>query len=173
MPYLFTCQRALRAYVLKCQRALRVYVLPCQRALRAYVLTCRRALRASVRTCLECLRAHVPTCLACSCAKVPYVLTCNVPCVSTCSCAIKSTKISFQWHVLVLLLYFLDFCEIYMKSPLYEEYTTSRYVSRNIYFENLLVHSCISLIKQKLLTCYDKLSAIWHGFCLGRTESYF
>ena len=40
VPYVLTCQRALRAYVLTCQRVLRAYVLTSQRALRAYVLTC-------------------------------------------------------------------------------------------------------------------------------------
>ena len=29
VPYVLTCQRALRAYVLTCQRALRAYVLTC------------------------------------------------------------------------------------------------------------------------------------------------
>ena len=36
----FTCQRALRAYVPMRERVLRAYVLTCQRALRAHVPTC-------------------------------------------------------------------------------------------------------------------------------------
>ena len=59
VPYVLTCQRALRAYVLTCQRALRAYMLTCQRALCAYVLTCQRALRAYV---LRCQHAYVLMC---------------------------------------------------------------------------------------------------------------
>ena len=44
VPYVLTCQRALRAYVFTCQRALRAYLLTCQRALRAYVLVCKHAI---------------------------------------------------------------------------------------------------------------------------------
>ena len=88
VPYLFTRERALRAYVPKCQQALRAYVLTwqcafrasvltCQRVFCAYVLTCQRVLRAYALTCQHVLRnylltsqhvlhAHVLTCLACS-----------------------------------------------------------------------------------------------------------
>ena len=55
------------------------YVLTCQRAL--------RVLRAHMPMCLGCLCAHMPTCLACSCAHVPTCLVClraNVSCVSIC-----------------------------------------------------------------------------------------
>ena len=50
VPYVLTCQRALRAYVLTCQCAL---VLTCSRANVSYLLMCSRALRA--------LRAYVLT----------------------------------------------------------------------------------------------------------------
>ena len=45
VPYVLTCQRALRAYALTCQRFLRAYVLTSQRANVSCVLTCSRALR--------------------------------------------------------------------------------------------------------------------------------
>ena len=57
VPYVLTCQRALRACMLTCQRVLRAYVLTCQHALRAYVLMCQSALRAYVQ---KCFRANVP-----------------------------------------------------------------------------------------------------------------
>ena len=50
VPYVLTCQCALRAYALTWLRALGAYVLTCQRALRAYGLTCQRVLRAYVLT---------------------------------------------------------------------------------------------------------------------------
>ena len=52
-------------YVLTCQRALRAQVLTCQRVLRAYVFTYHRALHAYLPTCLACFSVHVPTCLEC------------------------------------------------------------------------------------------------------------
>ena len=70
VPYVLTCQRALRAYVLTCQRTLLAYVLKCQRALRVHVLTCQLAWRAYV---LKCQRAYVFTC------ERAYVLTCEGP----------------------------------------------------------------------------------------------
>ena len=45
----FTCQRALRAYVLMYQRAFRAYVLTCQRSCRGYVPTCSAANVPSVK----------------------------------------------------------------------------------------------------------------------------
>ena len=70
---MFTCQRALCAYVLMCQcvllahiltyqSAMRANVLKWQRTLRAYVFTCQRVLRDYVLACLACSRAHVLTC---------------------------------------------------------------------------------------------------------------
>ena len=70
VPYVLTCQRALRAYVLTYQRTLLAYVLKCQRALRVHVLTCQLAWRAYV---LKCQRAYVFTC------ERAYVLTCEGP----------------------------------------------------------------------------------------------
>ena len=70
VPYVLTCQRALRAYVLTYQRTLLAYVLKCQRALRVHVLTCQLAWRAYV---LKCQRAYVFTC------ERAYVLTCGGP----------------------------------------------------------------------------------------------
>ena len=59
---MFTCQRALRAYVLTHQCALRALVPTCPACLRAHVPTCLACLRAHIPTRLACLRAHVPTC---------------------------------------------------------------------------------------------------------------
>ena len=78
VPYVLTCQRALRAYVLTCQRTLLAYVLKCQRALRVHVLTCQLAWRAN---CLNasvfmCLLANVLTCLRVKVPRVPC-LTCQ------------------------------------------------------------------------------------------------
>ena len=52
---MFTCQRALRAYVLAGQRPLRGLVPKYQIAFTAYMLY--------VPICLTCLRNHVPTCI--------------------------------------------------------------------------------------------------------------
>ena len=74
------------------------YVLTCQRALRVFVSTYQRALRAHVLTCQHVLRAHVPTFLACSRANVSCVSTCSrtsLPCalcVPTCSRAITTNN---------------------------------------------------------------------------------
>ena len=59
VPYVLTCQQALRAYVLTCQRTSSAYELTCQRVLHGYVVTCQRVLRAYVLTCLACLSTHV------------------------------------------------------------------------------------------------------------------
>ena len=67
VPYLPTCQRALRAYVPRCLACLRAHV--------PMGLAC---LRVYVPTCLACLRVYVPTCLACFLCLRSYVLTwCN------------------------------------------------------------------------------------------------
>ena len=62
VPYLLTCQHALRSSVFTWQRVLRTYVLTWQCALRAYVLTYQRALRAYMLTSLRVLHAPVLTC---------------------------------------------------------------------------------------------------------------
>ena len=83
VPYVLTCQRALRAYVPRCQRALRAHVLTCFACLRGYVLTCLACLHAHVPTCL---RAHVPCVLKCSNANVLMCLRTNVPRVPCLTC---------------------------------------------------------------------------------------
>ena len=83
VPYVLTCQRALRAYVPRCQRALRAHVLTCFACLRGYVLTCLACLHAHVPTCL---RAHVPCVLKCSNANVLMCLSTNVPRVPCLTC---------------------------------------------------------------------------------------
>ena len=96
---------------------LRAHVPTCFMCLRAHVPTCLVCLRVHIPTCLECLRAHVPTCLPCSCA---HVLT---PASSRATTSNNKNK--------------------YMKT-VYEKYMIKRNVSRNIYFENSVVQSCIS-----------------------------
>ena len=139
--------------MLTCQRALRAYVLTCQRAPHANVLTCLACFRAYVPTCYACLRAHLPTCLACfhanalacSHTNVPYVSRVNAPCGSICLRAITSnTKINFQWHV------FLRF----EKENVHEKCLASRNVSRNIYFENSVIHSCTFSYQAKAFNRY-------------------
>ena len=73
-------------------------------------------------------------------------------------------------------MFYLDFWYFFFvfflcHKTVYEKCTTGRNVSRSIYFENSVVHSCISLTRQKpLMGCYDKFCAIkWFDFCLGRT----
>ena len=95
VPYVLTCQRALRAFVLTCQCALRAYVLTCQRVLRAYVPKCTACLHAHVPTCLACLRARVPTYFAClrthmSTYYASHVLTACLLCVLTCQRALRA-----------------------------------------------------------------------------------
>ena len=90
MPYVFTCQHALRAHVLKCQRALRAHVLTCQRA-----------------TCLACSRANVSCVSTCSRTNLPCVL-----CVSTCSRVITTNdkgKSSITCFPYILRLFFIFF----------------------------------------------------------------
>ena len=75
MPYVLTCQRALRAYV-------------------AHVPTCLACLPSKVATCLVCL-----TCFTCSRALRACVLTClraNVPCVLTCR---NYPQFFFSWII--------------------------------------------------------------------------
>ena len=65
VPYMLTCQRALRAtclradasYVLTCSCANTLCVLKCQRVSMPYVLTCQYALRAYVLMCQRALHA--------------------------------------------------------------------------------------------------------------------
>ena len=64
---------------------------------------------------LRALRAHVPTCLACLRALRAYVLTCQR--------ALRAYLIT---------------CQLALRA-----YMPSRKVSRNIYFQNSVVHSCI------------------------------
>ena len=90
MPYVFTCQHALRAHVLKCQSALRAHVLTCQRA-----------------TCLACSRANVSCVSTCSRTNLPCVL-----CVSTCSRVITTNdkgKSSITCFPYILRLFFIFF----------------------------------------------------------------
>ena len=101
-------------YVPTCQCALRTYVPTCLACLRAHVPTCFVSLRLYVSTCLACLHSHVPTCLAC--------LRAQVSCVSKCSRAItlnNKNKFSMTCFTQIFDIFSLSFpCEIkfYMKS---------------------------------------------------------
>ena len=149
-----TCLRLLRAHMLTCLRVLRAYVLTCQRSLRAYVLTCLVCLRVHMPTCLACLSAHIPPCFACSRANVLTYLAYLHAHVPTYLACLLQIKISFLWHVLlrILILFLCLFPVKKNNKTVYEKSTASRNISRNIYFENSVVHSCISLTRQKPLT---------------------
>ena len=150
-----TCLRVLRAHVLTCLRVLRAYVLTCQRSLRAYVLTCLVCLGVHMPTCLACLSAHIPPCLTCSRGNVlTYLAYLHAHVPTYLACLLQITKISFLWHVLLrfLTLFRCLFPVKKNNKTAYEKSTASKNVSRNISFENSVVHSCISLTRQKPLT---------------------
>ena len=136
-------------------------------------LTCSRVnvpcvLRAYVPMRLTCLRAHVPTCFVCSSANVSACLTCsrvNMLCVLTYSCvnvlcmpkclrAITSNnKNKFSMTVLLrFLVLFVSFFFLRNKT-VYQKYIQQAGMSlKNIYFENSVLHSGISLTRRKSLT---------------------
>ena len=128
MPTCLVCQCALHGYVLTCQHALHTYVpcvLTCKHALYAYMLTCLVCLRVHMHIYNVCLTAHVlKLCAITSNNKNKFSMTCFTYTFHTFS-------LSFSWEI-----------KLYM---------TSRNVSGNIYFENSIVHSGISLTRQKCL----------------------
>ena len=138
--------------VLTCSRANVLYVLPCQRALRAYVLTCQ---------CV--LRAHAPYALTCSHA--------NVLCVPTFLRAITSNnknKFSMKCFTQIFGTFSLSF--YLWNKTVYEKCTTSKSVSKNIYFENSVVHLSIPLTRRKPLTgSMTNCTIKWFNFYLSRT----
>ena len=144
MPYVLTCQRALRAYVIMCQRALFAHVFTCQRALRAYMLTCSRANVPCVPTCP---RANVSLVSTCSRANMACVL-----CVPTCSHAIttndkgKFSITCFAYkHVLVLIVLFCD-CSLSFSCEI-----------------KTVAHFCVSLTSQKPLMGAMTNIVQWNG----------
>ena len=120
-----------------------------------YLVTCQYILRPYVSTCLACLRAHVPTWLACLRAHVPCVLTCSrveVPCVLTYSSANVSCLLTYSCVNVSCVPKCSRAITSNDKNKFSICYTTTRNVSRNIYFENSIVHSGISLTRRKPLT---------------------
>ena len=86
------------------------YVLTCQSALRACVLTCSRVVCTYVLTCLVCFRAHIPTCLVYLRAHALRALRAHVLYVPTCSRTIATNKDKFSIicfpYILVIFLCF-------------------------------------------------------------------
>ena len=140
--------------MLKCSRANVTYVLTCQHAPRGYVLTCQHALRAYVLTCQHVLRAYVLTCLAISHANVSYVLTysrANVPLRAYVLINSNNYKKLRGFNDMVYLDFWYFFFFSLWNKTICKKCTTSRYVSRNIYFENSMVHSSIAFTRRKPL----------------------
>ena len=134
VPYVLTCQCVVRAFVLMCQRALRAYVLTCQLVLYAYVLKHQRVLRAYLFTCQLALLTLVPMFIMCLSAKLFCVPTCFRALTSNGKHKFSMSCLPYIWN-----------------KTLYEK-CSSMNVSRNTYYKNSVVHSCISLIWRKPLT---------------------
>ena len=140
---------------------LRNLCIVCLRAHVSYVATCSLA---HVSCALTCSRANVPCVLTCSRANVSCVLSfsrANVSCVLICSRA-NFSRVSTSLHALTSnnkKNFSMTYPYIWNKTA-YKK-CLSRKFSRDIYFENSVVHSCIfSYQTEAFNRCYDKLFII-------------